>query len=100
MAKETTLKVVKSVKTLEMRDLSLDMAAKVFEILNNGNLEIVTLYGNPYILTNVEPKDLVYPSGWYYNYGFFRAFHVENEFIELYDRSGISWSKKASYKAF
>lgn len=84
-------------KKVMVRELSGTMLAKFMEILNSGDVEATTLYGKAYIITDVEPQYLTYPEGWYYDCGYLRTFRKESELVELYDKSGTPWRKKACY---
>lgn len=91
-------------KTIKMADMTGEIAAKVFEMLNDGKVKITNssiLEGMFYIVTAVEPKDLFYPEGWYYAKGFFRNKHnssngVYHE-IEMIKPTGESWKRVAMY---
>lgn len=64
--------------TVKMCDMSPQIAATVFGILNDGKVFLkdnVPGYGM-IIVTDIEPKDLVYPEGWYYAKGAFRNKHT------------------------
>lgn len=54
--------------TVKTCDLSGDIAARLFSMLNLG----VVNYNGGLLFTDVEPKDLIYPEGWYYAKGSLR----------------------------
>ena len=60
-------------KTVKMCNMNKEIAATVFMMLNNN--KVVLKKNNNYfgtlIVTDTEPKDLVYPEGWYYSKGWF-----------------------------
>lgn len=65
-------------KTVKMCDLMGETAARVFVMLNPGKVRIhkhTYTDGNVSIVTDVEPKDLTYPEGWYYAKGYFTNKH-------------------------
>ncbi len=66
-------------------DLPGQVAAKLFVMLNRGNVELVDDCDVcvPYLSVKVNPKELVYPEGWYYAKGAFRNKH--NSTTGLYD---------------
>ncbi len=65
-------------KNVKMCDMPLCIAGKVFAMLNRDKVVFLhkeTPTGHHIILTDVEPKDLIYPEGWYYAKGTFRNKH-------------------------
>ena len=90
-------------KTVKSCDLPLSIATKVFAAeLNPGKVEVKkSVYGDLSIVTDVEPKDLTYPEGWYYAKGDFRNKHQSTtglyEECPMTTSKGKSWSKKATY---
>ena len=68
-------------KTVKMCDMSVDIASRVFEMLNPGKVRLLVPGDNNgmctayLIITDVEPKELTYPEGWYYAKGCFRNKH-------------------------
>ena len=51
-------------ETIKMCDMSVDIAAKVFVMLNQGKVRESDDGRNVILVTNTEPKDLIYPEGW------------------------------------
>lgn len=89
-------------KTVKMCDMSKEIAAKVFEMLNGQNVQIRE-YGpiGTVIITDIEPKDLVYPEGWYYVKGSLRnkptnTNDTYKEITMLKSNGGV-WKDTASY---
>lgn len=95
--KDTIAKVVK------MCDMKGDIAARVFEMLNPGKVQVKKndVFISTVIVTDVEPKDLIYPEGWYYAKGRFRNKHnsttgAYNEVI-MRKQDGTLWGNLAKY---
>ena len=86
---------------VKMCDMDLHIATKVFEALNPGKVKIVNTPFTTFILTDIEPKDLVYPEGWYYAKGYFRNKHMSTtglySEVSMRTEGGASWSEKARY---
>ena len=87
---------------VKMADLSRDIAANVFKMLNGDKVslqrdETFSLY----IVTDTEPKGLKYPEGWYYAKGSLRNKHTSSTggYSEIYmmNSSGMFWDEKAKY---
>lgn len=92
-------------KTVKMCDMPIALSIKVFEMLNSGKIQVkkpgedfCTQYQ---IVTDVEPKDLTYPEGWYYAKGAFRNKHMSTtgmyQEARMRTSSGESWREKATY---
>lgn len=62
-------------KTVKMADMSGEIAARVFAMLNPGVVNVVEGGYGVEIETDTEPKDLIYPEGWYYSKGCFTNKH-------------------------
>lgn len=90
-------------KTVKMCDMSECIAIEVFRMLNPGKISIERKQTYPYttIVTDVEPKDLIYPEGWYYAKGTFRNKHTSSTgaYWEVYMKksNGDFWSDFATY---
>jgi len=91
--------------TKKMCDMSCLIAAKVFEMLNYGKVKLENEM-NPFmlhIITDTEPKYLIYPEGWYYGKGCFRNKHLSTtgiyEEVPMLKSNGTLWSKSAHYCA-
>ena len=99
-------------KTVKMCDLSRDTAAKVFMMLNSGKVKYTEMseafedspLTGPVLITDVEPKDLVYPEGWYYVKGKFSNKHNSTtgmySAIYMVKRNGKFWEDYAKYCTF
>ena len=92
-------------KTVKMCDMSIAVATKVFEMLNNGKV-VVKRPGEGYcayyiVVTDVEPSDLVYPEGWYYAKGSFRNKHMSTTGFygeaNMVTSKGEFWGHRAKY---
>ena len=63
-----------SVRVVKMCDMPGIIAAKVFQMLNISHVKFTmkekSLCGRV-IITDVEPKKLIFPEGWYYDKGYF-----------------------------
>ena len=89
-------------KTVKMCDMNSWIAAKVFQMLNPDQITLmVNNYNEEAIVTDVEPKDLIYPEGWYYAKGCFRNKHMSTTGIygeiEMETSDGTSWREIAKY---
>ncbi len=96
-------------KTVKMCDMSRDTAAKVFMMLNPGKVKYAIMgeifddcpLPDLVLITDVEPKDLVYPEGWYYAKGTFRNKHTSTtgmySTIEMMKSNGQFWENYAKY---
>lgn len=65
-------------KTVKMCDMTGDVAARVFEMLNLEKVKVKIAHGLgrvTAIVTDTEPKDLIYPEGWYCAKGRFTNKH-------------------------
>lgn len=65
-------------KTVKMCDMTGDVAARVFAMLNPEKVKVKIAYdlGRVTVIeTDTEPKDLIYPEGWYYAKGCFTNKH-------------------------
>ena len=95
--KDTKAKVVK------MCDMPVGIAASVFEMLNQGKVQLKKndVFLSTIIVTDVEPKDLIYPEGWYYAKGRFRNKHMSTTgmYSEVIMRKsdGTFWGNLAMY---
>lgn len=74
------------IKLIQMCDLPIDVAAKLFYYLNDTKIRLIC-YGEDisHIITDVHPEELVYPEGWYYNKGSFmkQNLHVKLNSIRI-----------------
>ena len=91
-------------KVVKMCDMPVQIAVKVFEALNYGKVKAGMNLIYPCeisIITNTEPKDLVYPEGWYYAKGAFRNKHTSTTGkyyeVNMWTEDGAHWREKAIY---
>ena len=73
-------------KTVKMCDMSGEVAAKVFQMLNYEKVKLEEDYCSDCgvsIITDMQPRDLVYPEGWYYAKGSFRN-NEKNIILNIY----------------
>lgn len=89
---------------VKMCDMKVEIAAKVFEMLNHGKVKVDRgnwLGDRANIKTDVEPKLLIYPEGWYYAKGSFRNKHTSTtglyEEMRMVKSNGESWRNTAPY---
>ena len=89
-------------KVVKSCDFPVEVAIKVFEMLNPR----VRAFWSPGIdgrtlITDVEPKDLTYPEGWYYAKGNFRNKHTSTTGvyyeIPMKKSDGTYWEEIAKY---
>ena len=90
-------------KIVKMCDMDSSIAVKVFEMLNPGQIKVkLNIYGEPIgIVTDTEPRILVYPEGWYYAKGSFRNKHMSSTGwyceIRMEMGNGTPWYEIAKY---
>ena len=90
-------------KTVKMCDMSKTIATQVFKMLNDNNVCLKETYSyfGTIIITDTEPKDLVYPEGWYYAKGFLRNKHTSStgvyDEILMVKSNGVYWKDIANY---
>lgn len=89
-------------ETVKMCDMSAKIAAVVFQCLNYTKIQLkIDRCGNRSIITDVEPKNLTYPEGWYYAKGCFRNKHMSStgmyEELPMYKTNGERWRDFARY---
>ena len=88
-------------KIVKTCDLSSEVAAKLFEMLNFGKIAYTRTGTQKLITTDVEPDQLLYPEGWYYGKGAFRNKHESTtgiyEEVEMVTSNGESWGDLAPY---
>ena len=89
------------VKVVKMCDMPSYVAAMVFEALNPKTVRADIGGDEPIIITNTEPKDLIYPEGWYYAKGCFRNKHTSTtgDYYEvgMTMADGTQWKERATY---
>lgn len=83
-------------------DYPVAVALQVFEMLNPRVKAKWDRFSNlKVIVTDVEPKDLTYPEGWYYAKGCFRNKHTSTtgiySEIPMEKSDGSSWREDAIY---
>jgi len=74
-------------KTVKMCDMNDNIAALVLQQLNPGKVSVIIerdIGKVIKIITSVEPKELVYPEGWYYSKG-----HLTNKHNSS---TGVYWT--------
>lgn len=116
--------VEETAETVKMADMDANIAATVFMKLNpmvvavlkegfcdgaDDSLSASKTYYTT-IVTDVEPKDLVYPEGWYYDHGSFTnratssdGFYTEIRMIKESKNPGVEgefWGKTARYSTY
>ncbi len=88
--------------TVKMCDMPREIVIKAFKMLNGDNVELKERSGifGTVIITDIEPKDLVYPEGWYYAKGALRNKHTSTngfyEEIRMETSDGESWADKGA----
>lgn len=89
---------------VKMCDMQVEIAAKVFEMLNPGKVKVDNgswCSDRANIKTDVEPSELIYPEGWYYAKGNFRNKHTSTtgmyQEIRMIKSNGESWKNSAPY---
>ena len=86
-------------RVIKMCDMPIEVALKVFTMLNSGKVRVI---GNRFfVITDEEPKNLVFPEGWYYAKGSFRNKHKSTtgmyEEAMMKKSSGEFWKNSANY---
>jgi len=90
-------------KTVKMCDMNKAIASRVFQMLNGSNVRLKETYSyfGTIIVTDIEPKDLVYPEGWYYAKGALRNKHTSTtgsyDEIRMVKSNGVAWEDIANY---
>ena len=85
-------------KTVKMCDMSGVIAATVFQLLNPKTIDVRIAKDTgrvTRIIASVEPKELIYPEGWYYANGYFTNKHNSTigayDAIVMFDNNGEIW---------
>lgn len=90
-------------KTIKTCDLESNTAAKLFQMLNQKKvkLSVIGIMEENVIVTDEEPKNLVFPEGWYYAKGTFRNKYTSTSGIyseiPMVKSNGESWGDIAKY---
>ena len=88
-------------KVVKMCDMSECIAVRVFSMLNPGKIKLEDRVFGIAIITDIEPKNLVYPEGWYYAKGTFRNKHTSTTGmyaeVPMLKFSGTFWEDIAKY---
>ena len=88
-------------KTVKSCDLTRDVAAKLFVLLNPGKVKYGVYSADYVVITDVEPKDLTYPEGWYYSKGTFTNKHNSSSgaytSLSMVKSNGAFWEDYAKY---
>lgn len=88
--------------TVKMCNMSKGIATNVFKMLNGRNVQLKE-HGamGTVIVTDIEPKNLIYPEGWYYAKGSFRNKHTSTtgiyEEVTMLNSNGAFWEDTATY---
>ena len=88
--------------TVKMCNMSKAIAATVFKMLNGHDVQLKE-HGpmGTVIVTDIEPKDLVYPEGWYYAKGSLRNKNTSTtgiyEEVTMLKSNGNCWKDTAPY---
>ena len=88
--------------TNKMCNMSKAIAARVFKMLNEHDVQLKEDGSmGTVIITDIEPKDLFYPEGWYYAKGSLRNKHTSTtglyEEILMLKSNGNWWEDTALY---
>jgi len=93
--------MAKATCTVKMCDMNKKIATKVFQMLNGNDVWLKETPIGTFIVTDIEPKDLIYPEGWYYAKGTFRNKHTSTtgsyDEIPMVKNSMVSWKDFANY---
>ena len=89
-------------EVVKMCDMSKGIALKVFKMLNPEKVTVKKhVRCGICIYTYTEPKDLIYPEGWYYAKGTFRNKHQSTTGIYcevmMFKNNGEWWEGSAKY---
>ena len=78
-----------------------EIASRIFEMLNSDVKYSRNEHGVKVIITDTDPKELIYPEGWYYAKGRFRNKHQSTtgmyDEVYMFNSKGVCWSDKAKY---
>lgn len=83
-------------KQIKSCDYKGKIAAMVFVSINPGvRLDYLDEF-NVKLVTDIEPKDLIYPQGWYYSKGSFKNKHLSTtglyDEVPIFKTNGTIWS--------
>ena len=89
-------------RSIKSCDLPATIAVRVFQMLNNDSMKIVPDdWARFAIVTDEEPKGLIYPEGWYFAKGYFRNKHTSStgayEEILMMKKDGTLWGDLVNY---
>lgn len=89
-------------QTVKMCDMPISIAAQVFVQINHTKIKLAKhQYFGTVIVSDIEPKDLIYPEGWYYAKGNFRNKHQSTggiyEEMPMLKSNGDRWKDEALY---
>lgn len=90
-------------RVVKMCDMPASIAARVFMALNPEIVKVRRhkVFLHLTIVTDVEPKELTYPEGWYYAKGRFRNKHMSTtgaySEITMRKSDGTLWGDLAKY---
>ena len=88
--------------TVKMCNMNKAIAATVFKMLNVHDVQLKEHVSmGTVIVTDIEPKDLIYPEGWYYAKGNLRNKHTSTtglyQEIHMLKSNGERWKNLATY---
>ena len=87
--------------TIKSCDFNEYIAGEVFRMLNSEKVSWGRKNGFHTLITDTEPKELLYPEGWYYAKGAFRNKHMSTTGmygeIPMVKSDGTSWRDLAIY---
>ena len=89
-------------RSIKSCDFPVAIAVRVFKMLNNNYVEILLDEQLKLaIITDVEPKELIYPEGWYFAKGYFRNKHTSStgiyDEIPMMKKDGTLWGDLVKY---
>lgn len=88
---------------VKMCDMDKSIAIRVFKMLNGNNIKLEKTNSciGEIIITDIEPKKLIYPEGWYYAKGTFRNKHTSTTGwyaeVPMRNSKGEFWQDLARY---
>ena len=87
--------------TIKTCDLSIGIASMLFYMLNSDRVMLEKRGNQKLIDTDVEPKKLLYPEGWYYALGYFTNKHQSSNGsygeMKIVRSDYTSWRDFANY---
>ena len=83
-----------SSKIVRTADLPLSIVVRVLESLNRGKIILVTYGDDITIVTDTNPRQFIFPEGWYCSNGVFtNKFHATRHYSEakIVNSRGSTW---------